>query len=46
FADVCADVKLPVTEQVAAQCLSLPIYPELSNAQVDEVLAVIAKAIK
>ncbi len=46
FADVCKDVKLPVTEQVASQCLSLPIYPELSNAQVDEVLAVIAKAVK
>lgn len=45
FADVCHDVKLPVTEQVAAQCLSLPIYPELSNSQVDEVLSVIASVL-
>ena len=46
FADVCQDASLPVTEHVASQCLSLPIYPELSNAQVDEVLEVIAKAVK
>lgn len=46
FADVCRHVKLPVTEQVASQCMSLPIYPELSNAQVDEVLSVISKAVE
>ncbi|PKM45127.1 MAG: erythromycin biosynthesis sensory transduction protein eryC1 [Gammaproteobacteria bacterium HGW-Gammaproteobacteria-1] len=41
FADTCAGVKLPVSEKIAAQCLSLPIFPELTDAQVDEVLAVI-----
>lgn len=30
---------LPVTEDVAARCVSLPIYPELSEAQQDRVVA-------
>jgi dTDP-4-amino-4,6-dideoxygalactose transaminase len=30
---------LPVTEQVAAECLSLPLYPEMSEAQQDHVVA-------
>lgn len=29
----------PVAEQVAANCLSLPIFPELTDAQVDHVIA-------
>ena len=29
---------LPVTEQLAAEVLSLPIFPELSTAQQDHVL--------
>lgn len=34
---------LPVTEQVAATCLSLPLYPEMSPAQQDRVIeAVVA----
>ncbi|WP_127477314.1 DegT/DnrJ/EryC1/StrS family aminotransferase [Sulfurivermis fontis] len=41
FADTCRGIKLPVSEQVAAQCLSLPIFPELTDAQVDQVLDVI-----
>lgn len=41
FADTCAGVKLPVSEKVASECLSLPIFPELSDAQVDQVLDVI-----
>ena len=41
FADSCQDIKLPVSEQVAAECLSLPIFPELTDAQVDAVLEVI-----
>jgi len=28
---------LPVTERAAAQCLSLPMFPELTEAQVDRV---------
>ncbi len=29
---------LPVTESVAARCLSLPIFPELEDAQVDRIV--------
>ena len=29
----------PVAESIAAQCLSLPIFPELTDAQVDHVIA-------
>lgn len=32
---------LPVTETVAMTCLSLPIYPEMTDAQQDRVVAVI-----
>lgn len=46
FADTCAGIKLPVSEKVAAECMSLPIFPELTDAQVDQVLDVIAKAVR
>ena len=36
---------LPVSEQVAAQCLSLPIFPELDDATVDTVLDTIHRAL-
>jgi dTDP-4-amino-4,6-dideoxygalactose transaminase len=29
----------PVSESAAANCVSLPIFPELSDAQVDHVIA-------
>jgi dTDP-4-amino-4,6-dideoxygalactose transaminase len=29
---------LPVAEAVAATCLSLPIFPELTDGQVDQVI--------
>ena len=41
FAEYCADVSLPNTEAVAARCLSLPMFPELTESQVQEVVAVI-----
>lgn len=31
----------PVAEKAASECLSLPIYPELTNAQVERVAAVV-----
>ena len=33
--------RLPVTEDATRRCLSLPIFPELSNAQVDTVCEVV-----
>lgn len=41
FADSCHGVSLPVTEQVASQCLSLPIYPELEDERVEQITDVI-----
>lgn len=35
---------LPVSERVATQCLSLPIYPELSDAQAQTVIATLLNA--
>jgi dTDP-4-amino-4,6-dideoxygalactose transaminase len=45
FADDCRDVALPVAEGVASRCMSLPIYPEMTAAQVEEVVRVIKSAI-
>jgi dTDP-4-amino-4,6-dideoxygalactose transaminase len=46
FAGMSAGSHFPVTESVAQRCLSLPIYPELSNESVDEVCGVIRQALK
>jgi dTDP-4-amino-4,6-dideoxygalactose transaminase len=46
FAGISAGTHFPVTESVAKRCLSLPIYPELSNEAVDEVCGVIRQALK
>ena len=32
-----SNISLPITEQVATQCSSLPMYPELSGEQIDRV---------
>ena len=32
---------LPVSEKAAAQCLSLPIYPELTEEQIQQVVSAI-----
>ncbi len=37
-------VSLPAVEQVCAQCLSLPMFPELSPAQTEQVCASLARA--
>ena len=41
----CQGLSLPVTEEIAGRCFSLPIYPELSNADIDRIVAVIKKAL-
>lgn len=45
FADISVGQHFPVTESVSARCVSLPIYPELSDAAVDEICGVIRKAL-
>lgn len=45
FAETCKDVHLPVSEDVAKNCLSLPIYPELGDSDVDRILEVIREAL-
>ncbi len=46
FAGISAGTHFPVTESVAQRCLSLPIYPEMSNEAIDEVCGVIRQALK
>ncbi len=41
FARECADLSLPVTESIAANCMSLPICPELTDATISEIVDVI-----
>ncbi|MBW2476939.1 MAG: DegT/DnrJ/EryC1/StrS family aminotransferase [Deltaproteobacteria bacterium] len=43
FADQCRDTSLPVSESVAKQVLSLPMFPEMTTEQVDRVVETIAK---
>ncbi|PLX85974.1 MAG: erythromycin biosynthesis sensory transduction protein eryC1 [Desulfuromonas sp.] len=45
YAEQFASVELPVTEAVAQKVLSLPIFPELTEAQVDQVCDVIEGAL-
>ncbi len=43
FADVPSSRgALPSAERLSAECLSIPIYPELTRAQQDEVIATIS----
>ncbi len=41
FAEQYRDVSLPVSEAIAEQCLSLPIYPELESEQIHTIVDVI-----
>lgn len=40
-----AGASLPVTEDVARDCLSLPMYPELTEVQARRVAEVLAAAL-
>ncbi|MES9897024.1 MAG: DegT/DnrJ/EryC1/StrS family aminotransferase [Candidatus Thiodiazotropha endolucinida] len=44
FVDDCQGLSLPVSERISQQCLSLPVFPELKDAQIDRILDVISKA--
>ena len=39
LSDRCRDVKLPVTEHAAQQILTLPCFPEMTDAEVERVIA-------
>ena len=45
FAEQFKSVSLPVSERVAEQCMALPIHPELTNQQIDQIVAVIKSAL-
>jgi len=45
FAGQCADLHLPGAESVAERCMSLPIYPEMTNEQVDLVIKTVRGAL-
>ncbi|MBI1921510.1 MAG: DegT/DnrJ/EryC1/StrS family aminotransferase [Geobacter sp.] len=45
FADACRDISLLVSEDVASRCMSLPIFPEMTEEQVREVVRVIKSAL-
>jgi dTDP-4-amino-4,6-dideoxygalactose transaminase len=38
-------VSLPICERVSQECFSLPIYPEMTNEQVDHVVGIIRNAL-
>ena len=45
FAEACQGLSLPVSEEVAGHCLSLPIFPEMTDDQVDVVIDTIRGAV-
>ncbi|MFO7603382.1 MAG: DegT/DnrJ/EryC1/StrS family aminotransferase [Gammaproteobacteria bacterium] len=45
FAEQFAGLDLPITDKVASECFSLPIYPELSESQIDTIVEVIRAAV-
>ena len=45
YKDAYKDVHLPVSESVAQNCFSLPVYPELPDAHVDAITEVIVGAL-
>lgn len=45
FADACSDTILPLAEDIAMRCLSLPIYPEMTEESVTRVVAAIEEAL-
>jgi dTDP-4-amino-4,6-dideoxygalactose transaminase len=45
FAPACAGITLPVAEEVAASCMSLPVFPEMTDEQVRLVAATVKEAL-
>ncbi len=44
YADQYRGLSLPVSESIAARCMSLPIYPEMTDDQIDKVIAAVKGA--
>jgi len=45
FKDKCANIKLPVTEKIVSQCMSLPVFPELTNDQIKSIVSIIGQCV-
>lgn len=45
YQESCADCSFPVSEEVASRILSLPMYPELTNDQIDRICDVLLGAL-
>ena len=45
FANQYAGLSLPITEKITQQCLSLPIFPEISETQIKQITSIINRAI-
>jgi len=45
FAPACAGIRLPAAEEVASRCMSLPIFPEMTEEQVRLVAATVKEAL-
>jgi dTDP-4-amino-4,6-dideoxygalactose transaminase len=39
------DLRLPVTEETAERCFSLPMHPELSDTEVERIAGVVAEVV-
>ncbi len=46
FAAEFSDLSLPVAESVAERCFSLPIFPEMTDGQVEEVVKIIRSVLR
>ena len=40
---ICSSKKMPITENITKQCISIPIYPELDNASIEYISTTINK---
>jgi len=43
FADDYRDISLPISEKVASECMSLPIFPEISDQQIELITTTIKR---
>lgn len=46
FSEECKGVTMPVSDEVAGEILSLPMFPELQESQIEEICSVIKKAVQ